>query len=201
MLPSFWLRRLILRADIHAGREALGIAVDVILLEQLLNLLARVTEVGFGAEPLANDGDGVVVPGRLILVLNGSDVDFLLVNHDHHLPLALVAGNSTVLAATEDVGSHILVRPLWLRLYYELFHICLFGERPGQLLLHLSELRLSLVLTNLAAQTDQHWSIFLLVISIFSFDLLIWNAIRNVLFGCFCYSVYQRAVVVNLNPV
>lgn len=52
--------------------------------------MTRVFEVGLGAKTLRNDGDVIVVLGGIVFVLDCSDVDLLLVDHDHHLPLVLV---------------------------------------------------------------------------------------------------------------
>lgn len=59
--------------------------LDVVVLHDLLDLSGRVVEVSLRAQTLGDDGDVVVVPGRIELVLDGSDVHFLLIYHYHHL--------------------------------------------------------------------------------------------------------------------
>lgn len=59
--------------------------LDVVVLNDLLDLSGRVLEISLRAQTLRDDGDVVVVPGCIELVLDGPNVHFLLINHDHHL--------------------------------------------------------------------------------------------------------------------
>ena len=59
--------------------------LDVIVLYDLLNLGGGVLEVGLGAQTLGDDGDMVIVPSGVKLILYSTNIDLLLIDHDHHL--------------------------------------------------------------------------------------------------------------------
>lgn len=111
------LLRVLLRV-VARGHLRVVVAVEVALVAEVvvshdgLQLGGGVREVRLGIEALRQDGDVVVVLGRLHLAVNGADVHFLLVDHDHHLPLALVLAHSTELRAAERVLAHVVVWPL-----------------------------------------------------------------------------------------
>lgn len=90
--------------------------IEVVVLEDLLDLVAVVAEVGAGIEALGDDGHMVVEFGGLHLALDGSDVDLLLVDHDHHLPLIFVLGHASEFGAPELLLVHVPVLPLGLLL-------------------------------------------------------------------------------------
>lgn len=59
--------------------------LDIVVLHDLLDLSGRVLEISLSAQTLGDYGDVVVVPSRIELVLDGSDVHFFLIYHYHHL--------------------------------------------------------------------------------------------------------------------
>jgi len=69
--------------------------------KDLFDLLLRIAEVSFGFHAVNQDRDLIVDSCSLHLRLNSTDVNLFLVAHDHHLPLHLVFGDSTVHRATE----------------------------------------------------------------------------------------------------
>ena len=54
-------------------------------MHDLLDLRGGVLEVGLGAESLGDYGDVVVVSSGVELILYSSDIDFFLIDHNHHL--------------------------------------------------------------------------------------------------------------------
>ena len=149
-----------------------GIGVNVILAEYLLDLLWVIIEVGLGTESLADDCYGVVVFGSVMLASYGTDINFLLVDHDHHLPLVLVPRNTSELAPTEQVSAHVVMGAFWLCVDYELEFILLVLDSLQQFVLNLSELHSALVFTNLVTKSDHHWSV-IIVITVLSFIIVV----------------------------
>jgi hypothetical protein len=112
-----------------------------------------VRKVGFSIDSLAHDSDGVIVPGGLILAVYGSDIYFLLVDHDHHLPLVFVSGDTSVFGAAEQVCAHVVVRALRFRINHHFVVVNLVLYHVHQLVLHLAVLGLRQVLADLASQS------------------------------------------------
>lgn len=135
------------------GRVA---SLDIVVRNDLLDLEAGVLEVRLRAQPLGDDGDVVVVFGRVVLVLDGADVDLLLVDHDHHLPLVLILGHSPEAGASEVVAADVVVDSLRLGVDNNLVEILFVLEGLQQFDLHLAVLTEALRLLDLVAQSDLH---------------------------------------------
>lgn len=142
------------------GRVA---SLDVIVGDDLLDLEAGVLEVSLSAQALGNDGDVIVVFGCVIFVLNGANVDLLLVDHDHHLPLVLILGNSPEAGASEVVTTDVVVDSLWLGVDNNLVEILFVFEGLEQFDLDLAILTKALGLLNLIAQSDLHWCVTIII--------------------------------------
>jgi hypothetical protein len=58
------------------------------------------------------NGDTIVNSSGFIFIINGADVNFLLIAHYHHLPLGLVLRDAAVLRPTESLIAHIFAANL-----------------------------------------------------------------------------------------
>lgn len=70
--------------------------LDVVVLDDLLDLSSGVLEISLGAQTLGDDCDMVVVPSRIKFILYSTNIDFFLIDHNHHLPLVLILGHTSV---------------------------------------------------------------------------------------------------------
>lgn len=144
-----------------------GIAsLDIIVGNDLLDFKAGILKVGLSAQALGNDGDVIVVFGRIVLVLDGANVHLLLVNHDHHLPLVLIFGHSPEAGASEVVTADVVVDSLGLSVDNNLVEILFVFEGLQQFDLHLAILTKALRLLNLIAESDLHWSVSVIILII-----------------------------------
>jgi len=123
--------------------------------------------------------------------LDCTDVNFLLVNHYHHLPLVFVSTDTSELGTSEHICAHVLVGSLWLSLKYGSLIILLIFTSFQQLIFNLSELHAAVVFTHLVPESDQHWGIVivLLIIDYFLLSLIL------LVFRSTYYSLDESAVV------
>lgn len=171
------LLRVLLRV-VGGGELRVVVAVEVALVAEvvvthdLLELGSGVGEVRLRVEALCQNCDVVVVLGCLHLTVNGADVHFLLVDHDHHLPLAFVLADTTELGASESVFTHVVVRPLWLLANKQRVRRAL-ADSVHDLGLLLQELGNIHVLFDLRLQSDERGSALVLVLRAFKESLLV----------------------------
>ena len=82
----------------------------------------------------------MVVEGGCVLLLgDGTNINLLLVDHYHHLPLVLVFGDTSIPASSELVEADIHVSPLGLILNDNLVWVHLACQRLANLILDLVE--------------------------------------------------------------
>jgi hypothetical protein len=60
-------------------------AVNIIISDNGLDFACGILEVGLGTQSLRDNGDVIVVSSSIKFVLDCSDIDLLLINHNHHL--------------------------------------------------------------------------------------------------------------------
>jgi hypothetical protein len=60
-------------------------AVNIIISDNGLDFACGVLKVGLGTQSLRDNGDVIVVSSSIKFVLDCSDIDLLLINHNHHL--------------------------------------------------------------------------------------------------------------------
>ena len=106
----------------------------------------------------------IVVLGSFHLCVNGSDVDLLLVDHDHHLPLALVFAHATEFGTPEGILAHVVMRSLWLFADQHCVRRA-FADSTHDLILHLLELFGQHVLFDLCFQAEEGRRAFVLMLS------------------------------------
>jgi len=105
-----------LRRNVCIGVVVVG---EVVVFDNSGQLCTCVGEVGLGVETLGEDGDVIVVFGGFCFALNRANVNFLLVDHDHHLPFTLIFADSSELRSSESILAHIVMRSLWLFSYQD----------------------------------------------------------------------------------
>ena len=149
-----------------------ALVAEVVVTHDLLELGSSVREVRLGVEALGQNCNVVVVLGCLHLAVNGTDVHFLLVDHDHHLPLAFVLADTTELRASERVFAHVVVRPLWLLANKQRVRRAL-ADSVHDLGLLLQELGNIHVLFDLRLQSDERGGALVLVLRTFKESLLV----------------------------
>ena len=158
------------------GRVA---SLDVIVRYDLLDLVAGVLEVSLGAQSLGDDGDVVIVFGRVVLVLDGADVDLLLVDHDHHLPLVLILGDTPEAGASEVVAADVVMDSLGLSVDNNLVEILLMFESLQQFDLDLTILTEALRLLDLIAQSDLHRGVSIIIFVIHRLRLVLMGGLLD----------------------
>ena len=131
---------------------SLLIVSEVIIVDDLLQLCRSVRKVSLGMQSLSQNCDVIIVLGSLHLCVNGANVHFLLVDHDHHLPLAFVFADATELRASERVLTHVVVWPLWFLANKNCVWRALV-DSAHDLVLHLLELFCKHVFFDLCLQT------------------------------------------------
>lgn len=104
--------------------------LNIVVLNDLLDLAARVLEVGLCAQALGNDSDVVIVSCGIKFILYSSNIYLFLIDHNHHLfnieigqnlkspintylPLVLILGDAPIPRASKHISSHVVMRPLW----------------------------------------------------------------------------------------
>ena len=138
-----------LRRNVCVGVVVVG---EVVVFDNSGQLRTCVGEVGLGVETLGEDGDVIVVFGGFCFALNCANVNFLLVDHDHHLPLALVLAHATESGSSEGIFTHIVVGAFGLLTNQSSIR-CVLVESIHDLRFLLQELSYVHVLLNLSLQS------------------------------------------------
>lgn len=156
--------RVAARLVVLVWRAVLGL--DVVVLDDLLDLSSGVLEISLGAQTLGDDCDMVVVPSRIKFILYSTNIDFFLIDHNHHLPLVLILGHTSVSWASEQISSHVVMGSLRLGVDDCLRHLFFWSEGFHELKFDLSKLVFALTISYLVSQSDLHWSVIIVAVII-----------------------------------
>ena len=139
-----------------------ALITEVIITNNLLKLGGSVSKVCLWVKPLCEDSYVVVKFGCFHLAVNSSDVNFFLVDHDHHLPFTLILAYTSELWSSESVFSHIVMWSLWLLSNQDRIWGTLI-DSIHDLCLLLKELVDVHVLLYLSFESDESWCTFIFV--------------------------------------
>jgi hypothetical protein len=151
-LEIYW----IFRSFHQVGRHFYWVfrLAEVIVSQDLHHFFSIIAEISGGVKSLRNDGNLVIESCSLQFSPDGSKVNFLLIDHNHHLPLVLVLRHSPIFRPSKLLFSHSSVKSLWFLLYNVLFWVQILYYGSTQFILNLKLLLKSLIHVELGFKTD-----------------------------------------------
>lgn len=113
----------------------------------------------------------IIILCSLHLCMDSTNIDLLLVDHNHHLPFAFIFTNTSEFRASKGVFTHIMMRPF--RLFSNQYLISLVPINCSHnFIFHLGELLCQHILLNLCLQPEKCGCTFVLVVSTLHIALL-----------------------------
>lgn len=106
----------------------------------------------------------IIIPSSIKFILYSTNIDFFLIDHNHHLPLVLILRNTSVSRPSEHICSHVVVRSLRFGVDDSLGHLFFRLDGFQEFKFDLSKLVFALIVSNLVSQSDLHRSVIIIAV-------------------------------------